>query len=359
MVRFADAWTVLKTAVSDFFEDDALTLGAALAFYSALSMAPLIIIALWIASVVSPGARERIVEQITGLVGPEGGEAVRTIVENAAASPNLGTIAGVIGIATLLFSAAGVFGQLQHAMNIIWDVKPKPGQGIWGWIRKRILSFGMLFAILFLLLVSLALSAAVTGATQVIGGAFAGSEIVMGALDIVVSLLVITLLFAAIFRYLPDVRIAWADVWGGALVTAILFVAGKFAIGLYLGHSSVGSAYGAAGSLVVLLVWVYYSSLIVFLGAELTQAGARQFGHGIVPDRYAVWADRKLEHVDPRAVETSGKDQGAAATAARSREFAKGPWRDDGDAADFNDGSRHRRSGSVTNKAPVRTDKDT
>jgi membrane protein len=293
----------VKHAVTDFFDDDAMTLGAGLAFYSALSLAPLLVIALWIASIVSPSAREQIITQLTNLVGPEGGEAIRTIVENAAASPNLGTIAGIIGIATLLFSAAGVFGQLQHALNIIWDVKPKPGQGLWGWVRKRILSFGMLFGILFLLLVSLALSATITAMTQTIGGAVAGNEIVLRAIDLVASLFIITLLFAAIYRYLPDVRIEWSDVWGGAFATAILFVAGKFAIGLYLGHSSVGSAYGAAGSLVVLLVWVYYSSLIVFFGAELTQAGAREFGHAIVPDEYAIWADRKLEHASPRAVE--------------------------------------------------------
>jgi membrane protein len=267
---------LFKAAGRDFAPDDALTLGGALAFYTALALAPLLVIVVWIAGSLSDTGQQAVVDQIVETIGPQAGAAIGDIITHAAERPTLGTVAGILSTAMLLFSASGVFGQLQHALNRVWDVEPNPGQGVKGWIRKRLLAFGMVLTLGFLLLVSLGLSAFLSAAF----GSWA-------AMHAVASLLVITVLFALLFRYLPDVRIAWHDVWLGAIVTALLFVLGKYALGLHLGHSSVGSAYGAAGSLVILLLWVYYSSLIFFFGAELTQAWARSSGREILPDQHA------------------------------------------------------------------------
>jgi membrane protein len=206
-----------------------------------------------------------------------------------------GVWATIIAFATILFGATGVFTQLQTTLNHIFDVKPKPGQGIKGLLRARASAFGMLLGIGFLLLVSLVISAALSAAGNYLLGLLPGAEFVLQALNFVVSLAVITVLFAMIYRFLPDVKIAWRDVWFGAAVTALLFTIGKFLIGLYLGNSSVASVYGAAGSLVIVLLWAYYSSQILFFGAELTEVWARRRGSHIVPDEHAVPADRKGE----------------------------------------------------------------
>ena len=278
-------WGVLKAAGLEWTRDKIPQLGAALAFYSVLSIAPLLIIAIAVAGMVfgQEAASGQLDAQIRELVGKEGAEAVKDMLANAQ-KPSEGILAGVVGVVTLLVAASGVFGQLQDSMNTIWEVEPKPGRGIWGLIKDRFLSLSMVFGIGFLLLVSLILSS-VLGA---LGGAFEGVLPVPAALlqgvELVVSLTVVTLLFAMIYKFLPDVEIAWGDVWVGSVITALLFTVGKFAIGLYLGRSSFGSAYGAAGSLVVLLVWIYYSSQILFFGAEFTKAYANQKGSRIRPD---------------------------------------------------------------------------
>jgi membrane protein len=291
LASLRSAVDLLRKAVSDFFADDAMSLGAALAFYSALSLAPLLLLLLWGASLLDEGLQAQLVEQIRRLVGEEGGRAVAMIVRGADRNPDAGTVAGVVGLATLLFSASGAFGQLQVAMNRIWNVRAKPGQGIVLWLRKRLFSFGMVLTVGFLLLVSLALSAALSFVLSAMPADLPFGETTARALNLVVSLGVATGVFALMFQYLPDARVAWRDVWLGALATALLFSIGKYAIGVYLGTGSVGSAYGAAGSLVALLVWVYYSALIVFLGAELTQAIARRSGRRIEPEAHAVLAD--------------------------------------------------------------------
>jgi membrane protein len=278
---------VLKTAASEWLDDKAPRLGAALAYYMIFSVAPIVVIVIGIAGLIfgRDAAQQGIIDEITGLVGAEGGAAVRTMVESAS-HPASGLVGSLLGAAMLLFGATGLFGQLQDALDTIWEVEPKPGRGVWGVARDRFLSFSMVLGVAFLLLVSLIVSAALSA----LGGLLGEWHVsVLGQVaDAVVSLVVITLLFAMIFRFLPDVRVAWRDVWLGATLTAVLFIAGKFAIGLYLGSTGAASAYGAVGSLAVLLIWLYYSAQIFLFGAELTQVCANQFGSRIVPAHNAV-----------------------------------------------------------------------
>lgn len=279
MRYFAEAWTILKTAGADFFEDKAAQLGAALAFYSILSLAPLLIIAISVAGLVfgEEAARGEVSTQIEGMVGPQGAKAVESMLTNAR-RPAAGTVAAVFGIVMLLVGASGVFGQLQDAMNTIWEVPPKKEAGIWGMVKSRFLSFTLVLGVGFLLLISLLLSAIISGASEYMNGIWPHLEPLWHLANALVSFVVVMLLFAMIFKFLPDTTVAWRDVWVGAALTALLFTVGKFLIGLYLGKSSIASAYGAAGSLVVLLVWIYYSAQILFFGAELTQVYARRHG---------------------------------------------------------------------------------
>lgn len=277
-----------KRAISDFVDDDAMTLGAALAFYTALAMAPLLLCMVAIAGLAGPHLEQELTAKVAAVVGAKAAEGIAMIMDSADSRPDLRSVSGLVGIVTLLVGASGTFAQLQYAMNRIWNVEARPGQGMWGWLRKRFLSAGMVVAVGFVLLVSLALSTAIAGAGRPMHDVLPGADALWGLFDAGVSFVTVVVLFAVIFKVLPDVQIAWRDVWFGAAVTAALFVAGKFAIGLYLGRSSVASAYGAAGSLILLLLWVYYSSLILFFGAELTQEYAHWRGASIEPDDYAV-----------------------------------------------------------------------
>jgi membrane protein len=225
--------------------------------------------------------------QLESLMGQAGRELVNSILTTT--SPEGGTWAAVVGLVTLVIGATAVFGELQTTMNLIWEVQPAPTSGawagIWAWLKSRVFSLGLVFALAFLLVVSLVVSAALAGAAAL----FQGPEqtFLSRLLEIAVSLAVLTAMFALFFKYVPDAEIRWRDVWLGGFVTAVLFTLGKTAIGYYLGQASVGSAYGAAGSMVVLLVWVYYSALIVFFGAEFTQAWATRHG-GVAPQPHAV-----------------------------------------------------------------------
>ena len=265
--------------------DQAPTLGAALAYYTVFSLAPLLIIAIAIAGLVfgHEAAQGQIFDQLRGLLGEASAKSMQDMVQNANAKPATGVVATLIGVMTLLFGASGVFGQLQTSLNAIWDVEPKPGRGILGIIQDRILSFGFILVVGFLLLVSLLLTAAIALVAQWFGGMVPGMETLVQILNSILSLSVITLLFAMIFKFLPDAKIAWHDVWIGAFITAVLFTVGKLALGLYLGKSGVTSSYGAAGSLIALLLWVYYSSQILFFGAEFTQVYANRFGSHVAP----------------------------------------------------------------------------
>jgi membrane protein len=300
---FSTAKTIVFEAGSEWVNDKAPRLGAALAYYAIFSIAPLLVIAIAIAGMVlgEEAAQGQISAQVQNLVGAQGGEAVETMVQSAN-KPGAGTIGSVFGIAMLLFGAAGLFGQLQDALNTIWEVQPKPGRGAWGFVRDRFLSLTMVLGVAFLLLVSLIVSSALAAVGTLLGDWQTGTVglIVTTTLDVVV----VTVLFALIYKFLPDAVIAWRDVWFGAAVTAVLFSLGKFLIGLYLGRAGVGSAYGAAGSLAVLLVWIYYASQIFLFGAELTKAYANHLGSRIKPKPYA-------EPVTPAA----RAEQGLPATA--------------------------------------------
>jgi membrane protein len=287
-VSFRNAWSLLRQTVAEWLEDKAPQLGAALAFYTALSIAPLLVLALVAAGYFlgADAARGQIAGQLDSLIGDAGSEAIEDMLASAH-EPKAGSIAAVFGFITLLFGASGVFGQLQDALNTIWEVKPKAGRGFFGMIRDRFLSFAMVMGIVFLLLASLLVTAALSSIGQWASQLPDSLQWAAHAVNVVVSFAVITLLFAMMFKVLPDVKIAWSDVWLGAAVTALLFTIGKFAIGLYLGQSSMASAYGVAGSFVVLLVWVYYSAQIMFFGAELTQVYANRHGSGIVPTENA------------------------------------------------------------------------
>jgi membrane protein len=284
-------WRSLKDAFQEWNEDNASRLAAALAYYTVFSIAPLLILVIAIAGLFFDSAevRQQLIGQMQSLVGDSGAEFLQTALDNAnRPGGNSGWFASVVSVALLIVGATGVLAQLQTSLNIVWNVKTRPDLGIWGFIHKRVLSFGMILGIGFILFVSLVASSMIAGFSSYFEGIMPGLDTLAQLLNFVVSFAVTTLLFALIFKFLPDVEIAWNDVWLGGAVTALLFSLGKSLIGLYLGRSSFASAYGAAGSVIVLLVWVFYSAQILFFGAELTQVYARRFGSQIVPNQYAV-----------------------------------------------------------------------
>jgi membrane protein len=293
-MQAAEMVGLIKETFRDWSEDKAVRLAAAMAYYTVVALAPLLIIVIAIAGVFfgKEAAEGQIVAQINSLVGQQSGEAIQGIIANAS-QPKSGVIASIFGIATLLFGASGVFGQLQDGLNTVWEVEPKPGRGILGIIKDRFLSLTMVLGVGFLLLVSLVFSAGLSAFGAYLQGLLPLPEIILQGLNFVISFIVISLLFAMLFKILPDATIAWSDVWVGAVITALLFTGGKFLLGLYLGRSSVGSAYGAAGSLIVILIWIYYSSQILFFGAEFTQVYANQYGSLIKPDKDAVAVTQK------------------------------------------------------------------
>ena len=280
---------VLKETYQEWSEDQAARLAAALAYYTAFSIAPLLLLVISIAGLVfgREAAQGQVFAQLQGLLGPDAASAIQEGIANSD-NTGAGTLSVIIGLATLIWSASNVFSQLQDALNTIWEVKADPDAGIVATIRRRFLSMTMVLGIGFLLLVSLMLSAGLSAVGAFFSGLLPGGAIVWQAVNFVLSFAVVALLFAAIYKVLPDVTIAWSDVWIGAGVTALLFTIGKLLIGLYLGHASVGSTFGAAGSLLVFLVWVYYSAQILFFGAEFTQVFARRYGSRIVPAEGAV-----------------------------------------------------------------------
>ena len=287
-IRIKSTFRLLKETFQEWQQDKASMLAAALAYYTVFSITPLLVIAIAIAGAVfgQEAARGEILEQINGLVGEQGAQVIETALSNAD-RPQLSGIASIISIVVLLVGASGVFAQLQQALNIVWNVKVKPDAGIGEFIRKRLLSFGMVLTIGFLLLVSLMLSAMLSGISKLQINLLPGFTIFWQLLNLGISFGFISLLFALIYKYLPDVHIRWKDVWVGAIITALLFTFGKYIIGLYLGRGSLGSAYGAAGSLIVFLAWVFYSAQILLFGAEFTQVYARKYGRKIRPDSHA------------------------------------------------------------------------
>jgi membrane protein len=290
MKRIVAIGRLLNEAARGWNEHRALRLGASLAFYTTLALAPLTIIAIAIAGYFfgAEAARGGIVDQIEHLVGREGAITIEKLIQKASA-PHQDRTATVISIGLFLFSATGVFAELKDSLDTIWEVKRKPGLGLWTLLRTQLLSFAVVVGTGFLLLVSLLLTTALTAFTQWLSQWLPVSVATAYLLDLLVSFVVITFLFALIFKLLPDVNVPWKDVWIGAVLTTVLFMIGKFLIGLYIGSANVGSMYGAAGSLVVLLVWTYYSALILFFGAELIRAYAKFYDpEPIVPNEQAV-----------------------------------------------------------------------
>ncbi|HET7510272.1 MAG TPA: YihY/virulence factor BrkB family protein [Solirubrobacterales bacterium] len=288
-MQIKPAFDFLKETFTEWTDDEVPQHAAALAYYTIFSLAPLLLIVIAIAGLAfgRDAVEGRLVGEISGLVGPQGGQAIQTMVANAGRHGS-GLLATVVGVVTILFGAMGVFTQLQGSLDHIWDVRPKPGRGIKGIVMSRAAAFGMLLGIGFLLLVSLVVSTALTTVGTYFAGLLPAGKVLLQVVSELFSFAVVTALFAMLFRFLPDVRIAWRDVWVGAVSTALLFTLGKYLIGLYLGRSSVASVYGAAGSLVIVLLWIYYSAMILFFGAEITQVYARRYGTRIQPDKHAM-----------------------------------------------------------------------
>jgi len=276
--------------------DKAPQLGAALAYYTVFSLAPLILVLLAIVGVTfrddPAGTWNKITEQMSYFLDPSAVQVVQSIAQKAS-EPGKSTIATIIGVALAIFGASGVFGQLQDALNTIWGVKAKPGGGIWGFLRNRFLSFAMVAGVCFLLLVSLTLESLLKAFSHYVQTVLPGGIVVALAVYFIFDFAVVVLLFAMIFKFLPDVQIQWRDVWIGAVITAILFGIGKWLLGFYLGSGAAGSAYGAASSLITLLLWVYYSSQILLFGAEFTQVYAARAGRAFKPTEYAVLVETK------------------------------------------------------------------
>ncbi len=294
-----EIWQLLKTTCVEWWQDDTFRFAASLAFYTIFSLAPVLLIAVGVASLflARETATEKIIAEVQKMIGDNGAQAIKQVLD---ASSGLGKSVSAIvtGVVTFLLGASAVFAELQTALNRIWDVESDPKSGI---ILKvvfdRLRSFALALGVGFLLLVSLVLSAALTALHDYLNNWMPGVPALWQGVNIMVSFLAVGLLFAMIYKYLPDAKITWTNVWIGAAVTAALFTAGKYLISLYIGQTAMGSAFGAAGSFAVLLIWIYYSALICFFGAEFTQVYARRTGRGIQPKESA----RRLGNKDDDA----------------------------------------------------------
>ncbi len=306
-------WHLIKEAGSDWIHDRAPRLGAALAYYTVFSLVPFLVVVISVIGLVfgQEAAQSAILSQIAELVGHQTAAAIKDMIQRAD-QPSTGLFATGLAVATLFLGASGVFGQLQDALNTVWGVEPKEGRGVWGFIKDRFLSFVAVLGTGFLLLVSLILSSALAAFGKWFGELLPLPETVLQLMNFAVSFVIITGLFALIFKVLPDAKVAWRDVWVGAGLTAALFTIGKFALGLYLGKSNVASAYGAAGSLVLVLLWVYYSAQILLYGAEFTQVYANRIGERIVPTPDARVTDPHKADAD-RIEQKSSRPPGRAA----------------------------------------------
>lgn len=287
-------WTLLKRTVEEWLDDNASQLAAALSFYTAISIAPLLVMLILIAGLVwgEYAVQSQLMTQLRDTIGPQGAEFIAAVLDNAN-RPNTASLAGLISLGILLWGSTNVFAQLQASLNAIWNVEVKPDRGILGVAKDRLLSFSMVLGVAFLLLVSLILSAILAAISNSFVTLLPGAEWLWQMANFTLSFGVITLLLAAIYKILPDVEIAWRSVWIGAAVTALLFTIGKFALGLYLGNAT--SAYGAAGSVMAFLLWVYYSAQILFFGAEFTQVFANRHGSKITPSSHAQYIDQPSE----------------------------------------------------------------
>ncbi len=300
-MKLKDSFALIRDSGKNFIDDECPTQAAALSYYTIFSLPPLLLLILLIlGSVLDPKDIQGQMEtQIGALMGPSATTQIRSILQQAHRPGSGGLLPTLFSVAALLFGAAGAFGQLQAALNRAWEVGPDPKGGLKAFLLKRVFSFGMILSVAFLLLVSLVVSAALSAFGGALGGMLPDgvSTALLQVLNQVISLVVIAALFAAMFKVLPDAEVAWRDVLVGASVTALLFVIGKFLIGFYLGRSNPGEAFGAAGSLAIMLVWIYYSSMILLFGAEFTQTWAERRGGGIAPEKGAVRVVQETKHL--------------------------------------------------------------
>lgn len=297
--KFGEAWQLFRITFREWWNDETFRLSAALAFYTIFSLAPVLLIAVGAASFFfsHETASVKIEGEVRSMVGAQGAQAVRQVIE-ASKGLGSGTWAVVVGIGTLIVGATAVFGELQSALNKLWDVESEPKRGfVMKLVADRTRSFAMALGVGFLLLVSLVFSAVISGLQDFFTQWMPRVPWLWQSANLVSSFLIVALLFAMIYRYLPDVRLMWKDVWIGAATTALLFTVGKYLIGVYLGRTAVASAFGAAGSFVVLLFWIYYSALISFFGAEFTQVYARRHGSGIRPKSHARRVGNKPDRI--------------------------------------------------------------
>ena len=288
--RALNAFNLFKETGKSFAKADTFTLGAALSYYTIFSIAPILFIIITVAGLVygQDATQGRIYGELEGFLGAQGAADVQNLVGKVY-DPSKGILATVIGVGVLIFGATTLFGQLQSSLNKIWEVKPIPKRGFIKMLKDRVLSFSLILVVGFTLLVSLVLSAALSALTEFITARLPDYSIYLfRAIEAVLSLGIITLLIAMIYKYLPDAKVKWRDVWVGSFITSLLFALGKWAIGLYLGKTGAASGYGAAGSIVLILLWVNYSSQILFFGAEFTQAYAQRHGEAIEPADYAI-----------------------------------------------------------------------
>jgi membrane protein len=313
--------TLLKVLQGTFFEwneDKVPRMAAAIAFYAVFSLTPIVVIAFKVAELTfgTNAALREILTQAAFLIGHDGAEAIRLLIENA--QPHRSTTTStIIGLAAMIFATTGVFTELKDSLNTIWEVQPRPGLGIMEMIRHRFFAFAMVLVIWFLMLISLLMSTVLAAVAEFASSHVGGVQFI----ESVISLTMVTVLFALIYRILPDVDVAWRDVWLGALTTAALFVVGKYLFGLYLGHSTIGSSYGAAGSLIIVILWTYYSCLILLFGAEMTQVHARLRHARLVPNKDAVHVtehDRAQQGI-PRIEEIQRAAERQDATSLRNR----------------------------------------
>lgn len=319
-MKFKDIWKLLKDSFAGFSDDKVTKLSASLAYYTVFSMGPLLILIISICSVFlgREAIEGEVYQQLEGFMGADTAKSLQDIIKNAAISGG-STIAIIIGAATLLVGATTVFAEIQDSINTIWGLKPKPKLGLVKMLLNRFLSFSVIVSLVFILLVSLGVTWAIEGLSDRLFQNFEDtSVIVVNVLGQIITLLVISFIFGVIFKVLPDAKIKWRDVALGSIVTAVLFMIGKFGISFYISKSNVGSTYGAAGSLVVLLLWTYYSSIILYFGAEFTKAYAMDFGSPIHPNHYAVTTrqvevetgDAPVQANDGKPTTVKDKDKG-------------------------------------------------
>jgi membrane protein len=282
-------FSILKQTLKSWSDDNIMFVSAALAYYTTFSLAPLIVICIAVAGLFfgKEAVQSELLDQISATLGPASEQQIRTMITKAM-NPTTSIVSQIIGVMALLFGASGVFGALQTGLNMVWHVKLRSDRGLMEMIKDRFLSFTMVLGVSFLLLVSLAITVAISATSNLINSYFNGGDVIAFGLNFIVSTGMITVLFAMIFKYLPDAKIRWSDVWLGAFITTLLFTLGKFLLGIYLKYTNTGSEFGAAGSLILILVWVFYTAQIFFLGAEFTKTYATRGGRRIIPAKDAL-----------------------------------------------------------------------